>query len=149
MIAIGQANSQRDIEECFRIRREVFVVEQGVPSDMERDEHDKTALHFLAVVGGESVGAARVILKNNGASAKIGRVAVCQPQRGLGIGKRLIAAVEASPTLRHVCEFVLDSQTRAMQFYVGLGYEAFGEEFMDAGIPHRRMKKANFRPSAT
>ena len=80
MITIRRALSQRDIEECFQIRRQIFVVEQGVPSDMERDDNDRTALHFLVVEDGASVGAARVILKDNGASAKIGRVCVCQPK---------------------------------------------------------------------
>ncbi len=108
MITIRAANTTRDIEECFRIRAEVFIVEQGVPAD-----------------------------------AKIGRVAVYRSNRGLGIGKLLIAAIEGYPDLKRVHTFFLDAQTHALQFYEGLGYEAYGKEFMDAGMPHRRMKKRN------
>jgi len=143
MITIRAASTTEDIDECFRIRAEVFVVEQNVPVDLERDEHDSKALHFIALADGQYVGTARVVLGDNGASAKIGRVAVCQSSRGFGIGKMLIAAIEGSPDLKHVHNFLLDAQTHARQFYTRLGYEAYGEEFMDAGIPHRHTKKRN------
>jgi predicted GNAT family N-acyltransferase len=76
MITIRAANTTRDLEECFRIRAEVFIVEQGVPADLERDEHDSKALHFIALADGQSVGTARVVLGDRGTSAKIGRMAV-------------------------------------------------------------------------
>ena len=143
MITIRAATTTQDVEQCFRIRAEVFVVEQGVPPDLERDEHDRTALHFIALADGQSVGTARVVLRDSGTSAKIGRVAVCRSNRGLGIGKLLIAAIEGYPDLMRVHSFLLDAQTHALKFYAALGYEVYGEEFMDAGIPHRHMKKSN------
>jgi predicted GNAT family N-acyltransferase len=143
MITIRAATTTQDIEACFRIREQVFIVEQRVPIDLERDEHDSEALHFIARADGQAVGTARVVLKDNGTSAKIGRVAVCRSNRGFGIGKLLIAAIEATPDLRHVHHFLLDAQTHALQFYARLGYEAYGDEFMDAGIPHRHMRKRN------
>ena len=142
-ITIKSADTKSEIEECFRLREEVFIIEQSVPVDLERDEHDVRALHFLALVDAKPVGTARVVLKDNGASAKIGRVAVCRSNRGFGIGTLLIAAIEAAADLRHVHNFLLDAQTHALQFYARLGYEAFGDEFMDAEIPHRHMKKRN------
>jgi predicted GNAT family N-acyltransferase len=143
MITIRAANTTQDMEDCFRIREEVFISEQRVPVDMERDEHDGKALHFIALADGQSVGTARAVLRDNGRSAKIGRVAVSRSNRGFGIGKLLIAAIEGAPDLRHVHNFLLDAQTHALQFYACLGYEPYGEEFMDAGIPHRHMKKSN------
>jgi predicted GNAT family N-acyltransferase len=148
MITIRAANTTQDIEECLRIREEVFIVEQNVPVDLERDEHDSKALHFIALADGQTVGTARVVLKDNGTSAKIGRVAVRRSNRGLGIGKLLIAAIEGDPDLTHVHSFLLDAQTHALRFYARLGYQAYGEEFMDAGIPHRHMKKKNRRSTA-
>jgi predicted GNAT family N-acyltransferase len=143
MITIRAANTAQDLEECFRIRQEVFIGEQHVPADLERDGDDSKALHFMALADGRSVGTARVVLRDDGASAKIGRVAVSRSNRGFGIGKLLIAAIEAAPSLRHIENFILDAQTHALQFYEQLGYEAYGAEFMDAGIPHRHMKKRN------
>src|SRR5580704_10916778 len=98
-ITIKSANTKSEIEECFRPREEVFIIEQSVPVDMERDEHDATALHFLALIDAKPVGTARVALKDNGRVAKIGRVAVRRSKRGIGIGKRLIAAIEETPAL--------------------------------------------------
>jgi predicted GNAT family N-acyltransferase len=143
MITIRAANTAEDIEQCFRIREHVFIVEQSVPVGLERDEHDSKALHFIALADGQPVGTARVVLMDNGTSAKIGRVAVCRSNRGFGIGKLLIAAIEGDPDLRHVHNFLLDAQTHALQFYAQLGYETYGEEFMDAEILHRHMKKRN------
>jgi predicted GNAT family N-acyltransferase len=145
MLTIRTAKTTQDIEACFRIREEVFIIEQGVPVELERDEHDGAALHFIAWADGQSVGTARAVIKDGGRSAKIGRVAVRRSNRGSGIGKSLISAIEAAANLGHVDNFLLDAQTHALQFYQRLGYQPYGEEFMDAGIPHRHMKKPNRR----
>lgn len=42
------------------IRRQVFHVEQGIPAELEFDGEDDTATHFLAYVGPECVGTARI-----------------------------------------------------------------------------------------
>jgi predicted GNAT family N-acyltransferase len=106
-ITIKPANTKSELEECFRLREEVFIIEQSVPVDRERDEHDATALHFLALVDAKPVGTARVVLKDNGTAAKIQRVAVRRSNRGMGIGKRLIAAIEEAPVLEGVDHFIL------------------------------------------
>jgi predicted GNAT family N-acyltransferase len=145
MIKIKIAKSAHETQECFQIREEVFVVEQRVPVDMERDAHEGAALHFLVQDDGQAIGAARVVVKENGAFAKIGRVAIISSKRGLGLGKALIGAIEKAPELNGVDNFVLETQTHALQFYERMGYQAYGEEFLDAGIPHRHMKKRNRR----
>jgi predicted GNAT family N-acyltransferase len=73
MITIKIAKSAKDIEECLHLREAVFIVEQNVPADLDRDEYDDSALHFLALYYNRPVGTARVVLKENGAVAKIGR----------------------------------------------------------------------------
>jgi predicted GNAT family N-acyltransferase len=135
------AEDESDVETCFRLRREVFVVEQSVPLEMERDEYDSDAIHFLATRSGKSVAVARVVLKDQGTTAKIGRVAVLGSERGSGVGKLLMQAIETNPRLAKVQNFILDAQTYALRFYENLGYQACGDEFLDAGIPHRHMSK--------
>jgi predicted GNAT family N-acyltransferase len=125
-----------DFETCFLLRVEVFVQEQKVPAEEERDEYDETALHFLARHDGEPVGTARVLLKPDG--AKITRVAVRKSARGLGIGAALMRHIEANVAAQ---QFMLDAQTHALPFYQSLGYKPVGEEFLEAGIPHFRMFK--------
>ena len=40
-----------DLETCLKLRFEVFVDEQGVPPEIERDAYDEIALHLLATEG--------------------------------------------------------------------------------------------------
>jgi len=145
MISTKIAETVAELDDCYRVRTEVFVNEQGVPADIERDELDATAVHVLATANGCSVGAARVVRLDDGTSAKIGRVAVLQSARGLGIGTMLMAAIEAAPELSSCERFVLQSQTHAMPFYAKLGFAAYGDEFQEAGIPHIAMSKGRRR----
>ena len=116
---------------------EVFVVEQKVPEDEERDDWDETARHFLALVDDQPAATARALAKTPGLM-KIGRVAVRAPYRGTGLGARLMRAVEAEYP---GAALMLDAQLQALNFYAKLGYVPEGPVFDDAGIPHRRMVK--------
>ena len=124
-------------ETCLDIRMRVFVDEQNVPAEEERDSYEETAQHFLALWNCEAAGTARAIVKAPG-RVKIGRVAVLTPYRKFGLGAALMRAVEAAfPD----SVFQLDAQLQAMRFYEKLGYVAEGPVFDDAGIPHRLMLK--------
>ena len=80
-----------DIDACIAIRREVFIDEQNVPEAEELDDLDAGAIHILARdVEGEAWGTARLLIQ--GATGKIGRVAVRKGARGTGLGARLIEA---------------------------------------------------------
>lgn len=129
-----------DIETCLKLRFEVFVDEQGVPADIERDAYDEIAIHLLAIKDGEALGTARIL--PNGDIGKIGRVCVVSKARGTGLGKALIeAALEAMRADGRFTKAALGSQTYAIPFYEKLGFAAYGEEFDDAGIPHRMMER--------
>lgn len=124
-------------ESCLQIRMTVFVGEQNVPVEEERDSYEELAQHFLALWNCETAGTARAIIKEPG-RVKIGRVAVLPAYRKFGIGAALMRAVEAAfPG----AAFQLDAQLQAMKFYERLGYVAEGPVFDDAGIPHRLMRK--------
>jgi predicted GNAT family N-acyltransferase len=127
-----------DFAACFALRLAVFVEEQKVPLEEERDEHDPTALHFLALAAGQPAGTARVLLKEEGRLAKVTRVAVLPGARGAGLGVALMRHIEAAVP---AASFTLDAQLHALPFYERLGYKAEGPVFMEAGIPHRRMGK--------
>ena len=126
-----------DLDACMAIRRQVFVEEQAVPEDLERDEHDATAVHLLATQDGRPVATARLLIA--GDRAKIGRVAVLAELRGTGAGAALMRAALDELRLRGVREAALGSQVHALGFYEKLGFVAHGPEYDDAGIPHRDM----------
>jgi predicted GNAT family N-acyltransferase len=118
----------------------VFVEGQDVPEDLELDGRDDEATHFLARRDGEPVGTARLRDYGDGV-AKVERVAVRDPHRGEGWGRRIMAAVEEHARGVGYERVHLAAQVPVVEFYERLGYEVVSEEFMDAGIPHRSMEK--------
>ena len=131
----------RDIAACLRLRRLVFIEEQGVGEAEELDGLDEAAIHLLALNGGRAVGTARLLVQ--GATGKIGRVCVLPEARGTGLGAALIrAALAELRRMPGVAEACLGSQSHATGFYEKLGFAVEGEEFLDAGIPHRHMRRA-------
>ena len=140
-VAVKEVLSKEDLERCFEIRRVVFMVEQAVPKEEEYDGLDKDCLHFMASLKDKPVGTARLRIADEN-QAKAERVAVYQEVRGYGIGRILMEALEhKAQSLGHQ-SMLLSSQTHAIPFYERIGYEAYGDIFMDAGIPHRWMRKA-------
>ncbi|MEU6886205.1 GNAT family N-acetyltransferase [Streptomyces viridosporus] len=147
---VGEAVEPADREACFAVRKEVFVAEQGVPEDIEYDAYDAGAVHVLAVrEDGVPLGTGR-LLHGEAAAAKnggdpqvgsLGRLAVTREARGLGVGAALVRAVEEAARARGLTAVDLHAQTHALGFYERLGYEAYGPEFPDAGIPHRAMRR--------
>lgn len=131
------------------IRHEVFVVEQNVPPEIERDGKDGRAVHALA----PDAGTGRLLLgadaaaKNGGDPdiAVLGRLAVVKTARGTGLGALLVRALEDEAARLGLAGVYLEAQVHALGFYRKLGYSAFGAEFQDAGITHRAMRRT-WRP---
>ncbi|MFI9149083.1 GNAT family N-acetyltransferase [Streptomyces sp. NPDC053367] len=149
--SVRVAEDPADREACFAVRKQVFVVEQGVPQEIEYDSYDAGALHVLAVRDdGTPLGTGR-LLHGGTAAAKtggdpsagsLGRLAVLQEARGLGVGVALVRAIEDAARARGLAAVDLHAQTHALGFYERLGYEAYGPQYMEAGIPHRAMRRA-------
>ncbi|WP_435970603.1 GNAT family N-acetyltransferase [Streptomyces sp. Qhu_M48] len=149
--SVREALGAEDREACFAVRREVFVEEQGVPPELEYDTYDATAVHVLAVrEDGLPLGTGRLLFGpdatgKTGADASVGslgRLAVSQAARGLGVGAALVRAVEGVARERGLTAVDLHAQTHALGFYERLGYQAYGPEFPDADMPHRAMRRA-------
>jgi predicted GNAT family N-acyltransferase len=139
MIQIKHAVNEEDRNKCYALRLAVFVEEQGVPLDMELDEHDETdAVHIMGCDEGEVVATARMV--NLDGVGKIGRVAVAQSARGKGYGKQVIEALmNLARDAGTVSSFALDAQIQATGLYEKLGFEKVGDVFDDAGIDHIKM----------
>ncbi len=117
------------------VRENVFVEEQQVPVEIELDEFDETALHWLACSGDRPVGTCRML-----ADGHIGRLAVLKEYRNLDIGKRLLMAAINKARQNELLDVYLHAQIHALGFYQAFGFTVYGEEFMDAGIPHLPMR---------
>ncbi len=121
------------METAFAIRQKVFIEEQHVPYDLERDEHDKTAIHFLLYHDNKAVATARY--RRTSAGIKLERFAVLREHRNLGTGSAILSFVldDLIPSEEKI---YLNSQERAVPFYERHGFVKTGEPFMEAGIRH-------------
>ncbi|NJL02132.1 MAG: GNAT family N-acetyltransferase [Spirulinaceae cyanobacterium RM2_2_10] len=122
------------------IRRTVFQDEQGVAPALEFDGLDDAAEHLLAYLDGRAVGTARWRGLEAGI-AKIERLAVLADARGSGLGKRLMQTAIARVTASGFRTAVIHAQVYVEPLYTQLGFEAVGDRFDEAGIPHVKMHK--------
>jgi predicted GNAT family N-acyltransferase len=123
----------------YALRHDVFVSEQGVPEELEVDEHDKVAAHLAALSDGNVVGTLRMV--RYGRTVKIGRMAVSASSRKRGIGRELMEFAAATALRGGAREILLGAQLTAREFYKRFGYVEEGAVFDDAGIPHVMMRK--------
>ncbi|MCE3000151.1 MAG: GNAT family N-acetyltransferase [Betaproteobacteria bacterium] len=133
---LGYASWLRDAAALQAVRRQVFVEEQGVPEQLEWDEWDAVSLHVLAQdAAGQAIGTGRLLPDGH-----VGRMAVVRDWRKHGVGGALLDALLDAARARGLAEIALNAQTHALGFYARRGFLVEGDEFDDAGIPHRRMR---------
>jgi predicted GNAT family N-acyltransferase len=119
-----------------RIRYTVFVVEQGVPLEIELDEHDAECIHALAFDGAAAIGTGRLLPDGH-----LGRMAVLREFRGHGVGSAILARLIEAAAQRGDREVLLSAQVHALAFYSAHGFSAEGEVYQDAGIAHQTMRR--------
>lgn len=131
----------KEQEDAFFIRKVVFVEEQHVPTDLEYDEFERTAIHFVTYDEDKPVGAGRLRFVDG--VAKVERICILPSYRGKSVGRRLMETIEQEAHKQGYNTFKLNAQVQAMPFYEKLGYTNISQEtFMDAGIPHVEMRKS-------
>ena len=118
----------------------VFIEEQGVAAEIERDGLDDEATHALALHDGRVVATGRFVVQD-GTVARVGRMAVLAPHRRQGLGSALLEALEAEARRQHLRSVELHSQAYVRRFYEERGYRAEGQPFVEAGIDHVTMVK--------
>ena len=119
------------------VRRTVFIEEQSIPEDMEWDEFDEVCRHVLAEdASGRAIGCGRLLPDGH-----VGRLAVLAAWRGRGVGAALLRHLVDLARTRGHARAILNAQSQAMPFYARYGFVADGDEFLEAGIPHRTMAR--------
>ena len=133
-ISVRRADWSVDREILKALREKVFILEQFVPADMEWDEFDSQSRHVVASADDIPIGTGRLLPDGH-----IGRMAVLREWRGRGAGSALITNLMDIARTLGMQRVRLNAQVQALPFYLHHGFQAEGEEFLDAGIPHRRM----------
>lgn len=141
-VTVKRITSDNELEEAFRIRHEVFVIEQNVDTAEEYDAFESTSTHFIAHAEGEAAGTCRWRLTELG--IKLERFAVLAHFRGVGIGQALMKAALESIAGDKEAEgksLYMHAQLAVVTLYEKFGFRKEGEEFMECGIRHCLMKK--------
>jgi predicted GNAT family N-acyltransferase len=133
-IQVRKVSDPADLEKVFAIRRQVFVVEQNCPPELEWEFEDEST-HFLATVDGIPAGASRWRKTDKG--YKLERFAVLEQYRG-GVGKELVQAV-LNDLPADATYVYMHAQLPAVTLYEKFGFEKTGPEFEEAGIRHFKM----------
>lgn len=127
--------TSREAYDLWRLRQQVFIVEQQSPyPDLDGRDLEPATRHVLAHDGDDLIACLRVL--DDGTHARIGRVVVTPAARGRGIARDLMAAAMAEVGDR---EIRLDAQVDLTGFYTGYGFEISGPEFVEDGVAHRPM----------
>lgn len=141
MPSVEKITTKEELQEAFKIRELVFVVEQEVDAAEEYDEFEDSSVHFLAKIEGAPVGTARWRFTANG--VKMERFAVLKDARGQGVGQALVAAVLADvaqhPEGKGKKRY-LHAQIHAMPLYAKFGFQAVGDQFEECAILHYKME---------
>ena len=127
----------RTAYELWRLRQQVFVVEQDCPyPDLDGRDLEDATLHVLLLEDDHLIGCLRVL--DDGVALRIGRVVVAPAARGRGLAALMMDQALA------VCgdrEVRLDAQTGLTGFYASYGFEVTGPEFDEEGVMHVPMSR--------
>jgi YbgC/YbaW family acyl-CoA thioester hydrolase len=136
---------QRLGSDAGRVRKEVFVQEQGIAESDEWDAQDATAVH--AVVYNRlnmPLATGRLLIagpEHGQRMAKIGRMAAKRVLRGAHLGRIVLDALVLRAQQRGDQGVVLHAQRSAAGFYAKAGFTEHGEGFEEVGIPHVEMTR--------
>jgi predicted GNAT family N-acyltransferase len=136
-IRLADWNTERDV--LAALRRRVFIDEQNVPEELEWDDQDALARHYLVILDGEAIATARLTPISDH-EQKIGRMAVLTEYRGRGFGRALLDFVIQDARTQAADTLVLHAQVSAVGFYRKAGFTCVGDIFDEAGIPHQAMQ---------
>lgn len=132
--------SAMDLYKVAYERIETFVVAQK-RMYQEIDDIDPVARHILGYQDGELVAYARVFM--DGDHVTFGRVLTAPEHRGEGLGRQLMAQIEAEIKRSFPGEPIsIEAQVDKQHFYEKFGYQVEGDMFLFNSTPHLQMVKA-------
>ncbi|MFW6269079.1 MAG: GNAT family N-acetyltransferase [Bacillota bacterium] len=137
-IKIKTVENKKEFDQVLRLRYRVFVEEQGVPVELERDDKDEEAVHVIAEIDNQTVGCGRIVFTEG--KAKIGRLAVDKNWRQQGIGSKICLSLINIARTQGYDKVILHAQLDSVEFYKRLGFATVSDIFEEAGIDHIKME---------
>lgn len=129
--------NKKDLSQAHLIRKKVFIEEQKVDPNIERDEHDPVCTHFLILYKNKPIGTCRIRII--GKKAKLERLAILKKYRGLGLGKLAVNHMVSFCKRRKIKIIYMNAQYYLLDYYLSLSFVTKGKPFIEAGIKHVKM----------
>ena len=129
-----------ELKGAFDVRRRVFVEEQGISEDLVFDDCEDEAMHLVVKDSESVIGTARVRFLED-RQARLERMAVLKPFRGIGIGERMMSFLVEELGSREIERVVLHAQYEVIGFYKTCGFSTLGLPFWEAGVKHLKMER--------
>ena len=135
------ALSVKELFEIYKLRSEVFIVEQNC-AYQDVDDKDLSSLHLMLYKEEELIGYCRILPPGiSYKESSIGRVAVKESQRKLGAGKFLMKySISKTLELFKDQDIVISAQSYLLKFYSDLGFSPEGKGYLEDNIPHIKMR---------
>lgn len=127
-----------DLEDAYEIRKKVFIEEQNVPEEIERDKLDVSSTHAVIYNDELPIATGRIVFRED-SNCSLGRIAVLKEYRSKNIGKMLVESLVKKSFELGVHEIHIHAQKHAEKFYQILNFKPYGEMFYEGGIPHVSM----------
>ncbi|QJR14168.1 GNAT family N-acetyltransferase [Usitatibacter palustris] len=131
----------RDVHEIFRVRIEVFVIEQNCPFQ-DVDGADLPSWHLLGTNGSSDLVAyCRLVPPGvKFAEPSIGRIITTSQVRGKGLGRELVKeSLVRAETLWPGQSIRIGAQARLEKFYNEFGFVKSSDPYDEDGILHIEM----------
>lgn len=133
------AKNQKEIFSLLKLRRLVFINQQKVDVNIEQDDDDIEAIHFIVLDQDKIIGTCRLVI--NQEKAKLGRMVVSEEYRHRNIGSSLLKFCEDYALENNIEKIIVAAQLEALDFYLKNGYLVNSQVFYEANIAHRMVEK--------
>jgi predicted GNAT family N-acyltransferase len=137
MIYAEIVHGSNGLTQQYDIRKKVFIEEQGVYESIERDEYDRDCSHVLVYEDDIAVATGRIIYVNN--IPLIGRIAVLKEYRGKQYGDLVVRKLVDQCFRQGEKRVEVHAQLSVIKFYEGIGFVAYGDDYLESNILHRSM----------
>ena len=130
-----------DYNQELKLRDQVLRKPLGLSLYDENLKAEKDDFHIGAYTNDHLIGVL-ILTKQNEKEIKMRQVAVSEQWRSIKVGTALVRYAEHYAKNEGYEIVLLHARKTAREFYMKLGYESVGEEFLEINIPHYPMRKS-------
>lgn len=130
-----------DYNQELKLRDQVLRKPLGLSLYDENLKAEKDDFHIGAYTNDHLIGVL-ILTKQNEKEIKMRQVAVSEQWRSIKVGTALVRYAEHYAKNEGYEIVLLHARKTAREFYLKLGYESVGEEFLEINIPHYCMRKS-------